>query len=115
MSLLNTGHVQAALDTLGLDIPIRQYNKSTVTAPEAAACIGTELGSIVKSLCFLVNDQPVIVLAAGDQRVDNRKIAAYYGAGRKRVKMANADQTVAITGYAIGSVHPLGHRKQHRY
>ncbi len=110
MQPLTPGDVQAAIETLGLNIQIRTFDESTATAPQAAQAIGTELGSIVKSLCFVVEDQPVVVLTAGDQRVDDRKLGALYGVGRKRVKIAGAETTIAATGYAPGGVPPFGHR-----
>jgi prolyl-tRNA editing enzyme YbaK/EbsC (Cys-tRNA(Pro) deacylase) len=74
---------------------------------QAAEAIGTELGSIVKSLCFLVNGQPVLVLAAGDKQVDDRKLGALYDVSRKKVKIADAQTTVDITGFAPGGVSPV--------
>ncbi len=101
--------VQAALDSLGLGIQIRTFDESTATAPEAAAAIGCELGAIVKSLCFVVDNRPVVVLTAGDQRADDRKIAALFNVGRKKVKLADAEATVEATGYEPGGVPPVGH------
>ncbi len=110
MDPLTPADVQAALNRLGLDTSIRQFDESTATAPEAAAAIGTELGSIVKSLCFLVDGTPIIVLAAGDQRVDDRKLGGLYSVGRKKVKIADAQTTLEVTGYTPGGVPPVGHR-----
>jgi Cys-tRNA(Pro) deacylase len=107
---LTTDHVRAALKALNLEIEIRTFDESTATAPEAAAAIGTALGSIVKSLCFMVDDQPVLVLTAGDQRVDDRKLGALYGVARKKVKIADAETAITVTGYAPGGVPPVGHR-----
>jgi prolyl-tRNA editing enzyme YbaK/EbsC (Cys-tRNA(Pro) deacylase) len=76
----------------------------------AADNIGCELGQIVKSLAFIVDEQPIVVLASGDQRVDDRKLAAMFNVGRKKVKVATADQCVEIYGYAPGGVPPLAHR-----
>jgi len=101
--------VQRALDALSTGIRVQVFEASTRTAQEAADAIGTELGSIVKSLCFVVNDSPVVVLTAGDQRVDDRKLAAYYGVGRKQVKIADPETTIRVTGYAPGGVPPVGH------
>ena len=101
--------VQADLDSLGLDIHVQIFEASTATAPQAAAAIGTELGSIVKSLCFVVDGEPLLVLAAGDRLVDDRKLAALYGVGRKKVHIADAETTLQATGYAPGGVAPLGH------
>ncbi len=103
-------HVQAALDRFGLGLKIRLFEQSTATSQEAAEAIGTALGTIVKSLCFMVDDQPVVVLAAGDQRIDDRKLAALYNVSRKKVKIATPEQCLEIFGYAPGSVPPVGHR-----
>ena len=107
--MLSPEDVQTALDQLGCDIQVTRYETSTATSQEAADSIGTSLGSIAKSLCFLVDGEPVIILAAGDQRMDERKIAKLYEVGRKKVKMANAEKTIELTGYAIGGVPPVGH------
>lgn len=109
MSSRTPQDVQAVLENLGLDVRIQVFEDSTATAPQAAAAIGTELGSIVKSLCFLVDGSPVLVLAAGDKRVDDRKLAALYGVGRKKVCIADAETTVQATGFAPGGVAPVGH------
>ena len=101
--------VQAALDALGLDIRVQTFETSTATSQEAADSIGTSLGSIAKSLCFVVNGQPVVVIAAGDVRVDDRKLASLHEVSRKKVKIADAQTTVQATGYAPGGVPPVGH------
>jgi prolyl-tRNA editing enzyme YbaK/EbsC (Cys-tRNA(Pro) deacylase) len=109
---LTPDDVQATLKNLGLDIQVQIMADSTRTAPEAAAAIGTELGTIIKSLCFMVNGEPVVILASGDKRVDDRKVAAMYGVGRKKVKIADAETTIRETGYAPGGVPPVGHIKE---
>ena len=58
--------VQAALDALGLDIQVQLFETSTATSQEAADSVGTSLGSIAKSLCFLVGGQPLV--AGGDHQ-----------------------------------------------
>ena len=108
---LTSEDVQTALETLGLESQIMTFDMSTATAPQAAEAIGTALGSIVKSLCFVIVDQPVMVLTAGDQRVDDRKLSALYGVGRKKVKIADAETTMIETGYTPGGVPPIGHRR----
>lgn len=109
MELLTPQDVQASLDALGLDCVVTVYETSTATSQEAADSIGTELGSIIKSLCFMINGNPIVCLTAGDQRIDDRKLASLYGVGRKKVRMASAEQTISETGYAVGGVPPLGH------
>ncbi len=111
MELLTPNNVQTALDALNLDIQIRFFETPTATSQQAADNIGCELGQIVKSICFLVDSQPVIVLTSGDQKVDDRKLAELYNVGRKKVKAATAEQLVEIWGYEPGSVPPFGHRQ----
>ncbi len=111
MEPLTSTNVQAALDALGLEIKMMFFETSTATSQQAADNIGCELGQIVKSLAFIIDGQPVLVLASGDQRVDTRKLAAKYEVGRKKVKAAKPEQCVEIYGYAPGGVPPLGHRK----
>lgn len=101
--------VQAALDALGLDIKVQLFETSTATSQEAADSIGTSLGSIAKSICFVVGGQPVVVIAAGDMRVDDRKLAALHEVSRKKVKIASPEATIEATGYAPGGVPPVGH------
>jgi prolyl-tRNA editing enzyme YbaK/EbsC (Cys-tRNA(Pro) deacylase) len=112
MEALTPNHVQAALDALHLGITIRLFPHSTATAPLAAEAIGCEVGQIAKSLCFVVQDHPILVIASGDQRVDDRKLAALLGVTRKAVAFATPDQCVEHFGYAPGSVPPVGHRQK---
>lgn len=100
--------VQQALDAFGLPISVRHHSESAATAPEAAQAAGSELGAIVKSLCFTIGEQPVLILTAGDRRVDEKKVGALYGLSRKKVRMADRDTTIAVTGYEPGGVPPVG-------
>jgi prolyl-tRNA editing enzyme YbaK/EbsC (Cys-tRNA(Pro) deacylase) len=110
MQLLTPADVQAVIDQLGMETTITFFESSTATSQQAADNIGCELGQIVKSLAFMVDGQPVMVLASGDQRVDDRKLAAMYDVGRKKVKVATPEQCADIWGYAPGGVPPFGHR-----
>ncbi len=110
MEPLTPEDVQTALDAFELGLRVQFFEQSTATALEAAEAIGTAPGTIVKSLCFMVNGQPVMVLAAGDRRVDDRKLAAIYEVSRKKVRIATPEQCVEIFGYPPGSVPPVGHR-----
>jgi prolyl-tRNA editing enzyme YbaK/EbsC (Cys-tRNA(Pro) deacylase) len=110
MEPMTPADVQARLDQLGFDVQILFFDATTATSQQAADNIGCALGQIVKSICFMVKDQPVVVLTSGDQRVDDRKIAALCDVGRKQVNTANAEQLVEIFGYPPGSVPPFPHR-----
>ncbi len=110
MQPLSPADVQTALDELGTGITIRFFEHSTATSQMAADNIGCTLGQIVKSLAFVVDGQPILVLASGDQRVDDRKIAAIYHVGRKKVRIATPEECLDIYGYAPGGVPPVAHR-----
>jgi len=99
--------VESYLRERGLEIEVLEMDKSTRTAQLAAQAIGTELGSIVKSLVFLADGEPVLVLVAGDRRADPGKLRSLLGA--RRVMIANADQVRQATGFAIGGVPPVAH------
>jgi prolyl-tRNA editing enzyme YbaK/EbsC (Cys-tRNA(Pro) deacylase) len=100
--------VADALAARGIDARVRELDERTATAAEAAAAIGTTLGCIVKSLVFSANGEPVVVLASGPNRVDTRKVGDLVGGP---VKRADADLVREATGFAIGGVPPLGHRR----
>lgn len=114
MELLTPDHVQSVLDMFEIGIRIRFFENSTATSQLAADEIGCELGQIAKSICFMVEDQPVVVIASGDQRVDDRKLATLFNVGRKQVKFATPEQCIEHIGYAPGGVPPVGHRTKPR-
>lgn len=98
--------MRAAAEALGLATEIRHFRSTTRTAADAAREIGCELGQIVKSLVFLADGTPLLVLVAGTDRVDEAKLAALLGAST--VRRATADEARAATGYPIGGVPPFG-------
>jgi Cys-tRNA(Pro) deacylase len=95
---------------LGLDVEIVEFEQTTRTAQDAADAIGCQVAQIVKSLLFVVDGEPVMALVSGPNRLDERKLAALRGVGRKKVKRADADTAKAATGFSIGGVPPFGHK-----
>ena len=110
MDVLTSEHIQNTLTTLGVDTKITFYGESTATSQQAADQIGCKLGQIAKSLCFMVNKEPLLVIASGDQRVDTKKLSTRFEVGRKKVKTAKPEECIAIFGYAPGGVPPVAHR-----
>lgn len=100
--------VQQALRDLGSNAQVVELADSARTAQDAANALGTELGSIVKSLVFVVGDRPVMALVAGDRQCDAKALPAALGLDGK-VKRADADVVRAATGFAIGGVSPVAH------
>lgn len=101
--------VQAALEALGLPSRVIEFDESTATAEDAASAVGCELGQIVKTLFFMADGRPTVVLVAGDQQADTAKLAQLIGVGRKKLKMGTAEQVLEHTGYPVGGVAPVGH------
>jgi len=99
--------VQDYLTQHGVNSKVVELDKSTRTAPMAAAAIGTELGSIVKSLIFVADEQTILALVAGDKRADLHKLRQVVGTNNMRI--ASAEEVREKTGYAIGGVPPVGH------
>jgi prolyl-tRNA editing enzyme YbaK/EbsC (Cys-tRNA(Pro) deacylase) len=95
--------LQERLRERGLAISVEVLDDSARTVVEAAAAVGVEPARILKSLVFLADGDPVMVLCAGDRRV---------GAKRLGLRPATADEARAATGYAIGGIPPLGHDRE---
>ena len=90
----------------GIQLDVRMMDQSTHTAADAAAAIGCSVGAIVKSLLFLVGDEPLLILASGTNRVDTAALGNRLGSA---VTMADAKRVKAATGYSLGGVPPFGH------
>jgi prolyl-tRNA editing enzyme YbaK/EbsC (Cys-tRNA(Pro) deacylase) len=84
---------------------LEEFAAGTPTAREAAAAVGCELGQIVKSVVFVCDDKPVVVLVPGDRRADKQKVAAAVGAAK--AKIAGPEEVEAATGFAPGAVAPF--------
>ena len=92
---------------LGEGFRVLEFPASTRTAAEAAEAIGCTVGQIAKSILFRAESgRPVLVVACGTNRVDERKVAALLG---EKIGRADAEFVRAATGYAIGGVPPVGH------
>ena len=102
----NAQRIQTALGERGSAAEVIQVPDSTRTAADAAAALGTSVAQIVKSLVFVADDRPVLVLTSGSQRVSTEKVRALIGT---HVSRADADAVKRLTGYAIGGVPPLAH------
>ncbi len=99
---------QQLLAAAGLAGTVVEFEQPTRTSAEAAAAIGCTVAEIAKTVVFRGKEsgQAVLVVASGDNRVCERKVAALVG---EKLGRADADFVRAATGYAIGGVAPLGH------
>ena len=105
--------VQETLLALGHSARVAVFDQSTRTSADAAAAIGCTVGQIAKSLVFRTKagNRPVLVIASGSNRVDEKRVAALLAewTDDDRIAPADADFVRARTGFAIGGVPPVGH------
>jgi prolyl-tRNA editing enzyme YbaK/EbsC (Cys-tRNA(Pro) deacylase) len=90
-----------------VQIDVRRFSATTRTAADAAREIGTEVRRIVKSLVFIADGRPVLVLCCGDNRVSVKRLEDLLRA--RSVRRATADEAKTHTGFPIGGVPPFGH------
>lgn len=102
--------VKRALAAWGLDPNlVRELPADTSTAEAAARAVDAPLGSIVKSLVFLADGAPLLVLVSGDQRADVHRLRAALGLSKKRLRIAQPAEVLDRTGFEVGGVPPIGH------
>lgn len=96
--------VRAYFETLGIAHRIMEFDKSSATVELAAVAAGCKPARIAKTLSFMVDGAPVLIVAAGDAKVDNRK---YKDMFHTKAKMLTPDETETLVGHAVGGVCPF--------
>ena len=97
--------VRAYFRPLGLEERIRELEASSATVELAALALGVDGARIAKTLSFLVGDRCILIVTAGDARIDNHKYKARFGV---KAKMPAHDEVPEYTGHAVGGVCPFG-------
>lgn len=90
---------------LGLENRIQEFAVSSATVELAAAAVNCEPQRIAKTLSFLVNDQAILIVTAGDAKVDNGKYKAQFGT---KAKMLSPEEVESRVGHTVGGVCPFG-------
>ena len=88
----------------GMADKIMEFDVSSATVELAAQAIGCEPQRIAKTLAFKVKDKAILIVVAGDARLDNRKFKERFSA---KAKMLTPEEVTAYTGYAVGGVCPF--------
>lgn len=88
----------------GMEDRVQELSQSSATVEEAAAALHTEGKRIAKSMSFLVDDQPILVIFAGDARVDNHKFKMRF---HKKATMIKHDDVERLIGHPVGGVCPF--------
>lgn len=100
------------LESVDLSAEVLVFPEGTKTAEDAARAVGCPVSAIVKSLVFVVDDEPVVALVPGDLRLDTDKLAA--AAGGSSARRATLDEVRETTGFAAGGTPPFGHSRSLR-
>ena len=93
------------LDQFGLGLEPREHEQTTKTSVEAADALGVEVGQIAKSILFRAGESYGLFVAAGDIKIDSKKVKALLGGGK--VRIAKPDEVEEKTGYRVGGVCPF--------
>ena len=96
--------VRAYFRPLGMEERIREFSVSSATVELAAVAVGVEGARIAKSLSFKVDDQPIIIVVAGDAKVDNSRYKAYF---HTKAKMLTFEEAHDRIGHDVGGVCPF--------
>jgi prolyl-tRNA editing enzyme YbaK/EbsC (Cys-tRNA(Pro) deacylase) len=88
----------------GMENRIKEFDVSSATVELAADALKCEPCRIAKTLSFMVGDKPVLIVAAGDAKVDNRKYKDQFGT---KAKMLTPEETVSLIGHAVGGICPF--------
>ena len=96
--------VRKYFSSLGIEDRILEFDVSSATVELAAKALNTEGKRIAKTLSFLVGERAVLVVAAGDAKIDNKKFKAFF---HTKAKMLSPEQVTELIGHAIGGVCPF--------
>lgn len=96
--------VRAFMRERNMEEKILEFEVSSATVELAAQAVGCEPARIAKTLSFMVEEHPVLIVAAGDAKVDNPKFKAQF---HTKAKMLTPEQAVELVGHAVGGVCPF--------
>ena len=96
--------VRAYFQTYGIAGRVREFDVSSATVELAAQALHCEPCRIAKTLSFMVESKPLLIVAAGDAKIDNRKYKARFGT---KAKMLTPDDAETLVGHAVGGVCPF--------
>lgn len=97
--------VREYLKKFGLENKIMEFDVSSATVEKAAIALNCKEQEIAKTLSFIVDDRPILIVSAGDSKVDNSKFKAEF---HVKAKMIPFDDVERLVGHAVGGVCPFG-------
>ena len=101
---MSVENVRRYLAAYGADRRVLEFDVSSATVALAAEALGCEPCRIAKSLALMTPDGPILVVAAGDAKIDNQRFKAQFNT---KAKMLSPEETVSLIGHAVGGVCPF--------
>lgn len=92
----------------GIADRVKEFDVSSATVELAAQALGCEPCRIAKTLSFMLDGHAILIVAAGDAKVDNSKYKAQFGT---KAKMLTPDEAITLIGHAVGGVCPFAVKK----
>lgn len=89
---------------LGIEDRVMEIDESSATVALAAKALGCEEGRIAKTISFSLDGEPILIVTAGDTKIDNAKYKARFG---KKAKMLSHEEAAELIGHAVGGVCPF--------
>ena len=96
--------VREYFKTKGIDGRIQEFEISSATVPLAAKALHCEESRIAKTLSFHIGEKVILIVAAGDAKIDNAKYKAQFGT---KAKMLSFDEAELLVGHAVGGICPF--------
>lgn len=96
--------VKAFFTQYGMENRIKEFDVSSATVELAAAALKCEPCRIAKTLSFMAENKPILIVAAGDAKVDNQKYKAQFGT---KAKMLKPEEALSLVGHAVGGICPF--------
>ncbi len=93
------------LEKYGMGNLVSEFDVSSATVGEAAIAVGVSEGEIAKTLSFIVDEKPILIVVAGDVKIDNAKYKAEF---HVKAKMIPFEMVEGLVGHAVGGVCPFG-------
>jgi prolyl-tRNA editing enzyme YbaK/EbsC (Cys-tRNA(Pro) deacylase) len=102
---MGIAEVRAEFESRGLRFSIIEPDAGTATVDEAASALGVEPDRIAKTIAVWKGCEPLLILACGSWRLDNRK---FKDAFKQKPRMLSAEEVLAVTGHPVGGICPFG-------
>jgi len=102
---MSINKVKAYFKQYNMESRILEFDESSATVELAAHAVGCEPARIAKTLSFWVDNQPILILTAGDAKIDNKKYKEQFV---KKAKMLSFEEVESVIGHGVGGVCPFG-------